>query len=112
MRLGDANFLNLFARIAAHANPDRDREEWRIAGVHWQRRRLVNWDASLSFQIETHTLQHAARTPWTLLYVHEMWWSEDRGKTIRNTHWVRLSHGVRKDMLRWFKEQEDRLDKR
>ena len=108
MRLGDANFLNLFARIAAHANPGRD--EWRIEGVHWTRRRLVNWDASLSFQIEIHRLHYSARGPWTLLYVHEMWWSEDREKTIRNTHWVRLQSGSRKDVLKWFKDRESEME--
>lgn len=110
MRLGDANFLNLFSRVAARTNPDRDRDEWRTDGVHWLRQRFVNWNANLSFQIETHTLRHAARDAWTLLYVHEIWWGETRETTIRNAHWVRLERGSRKDVLRWFSDRERELD--
>ena len=70
MRLGDNNFFNLFARLAAATNPDRDCDEWQTDGVRWLRRRNVLW-ASLSFQIETHELRHTARPRWTLLFVHE-----------------------------------------
>lgn len=112
MRLGDANFLNLFARIAAQSNSDRDCDAWRVAGVHWQRQRLVNWGAGFSFQIETHILMHAARIPWSLLFVHELWWGETREKTIRNAHWVRLQKGSRRDVLKWFTDRELEIEER
>ena len=108
MRLGDTNFFNLFARLAAASNPDRDCDEWQVAGVAWRRQRHVHW-APLSFQIETHTLSHAARPRWTLTFVHETWWSEDRGKAIRNTHWTHLESGDRREVLRWFAEREKSL---
>lgn len=110
MRLGDRHFLNLFAQVASRANHDRDCDEWRVAGVDWQRRRLVNWSADVSFQIESHRLHHASRNAWTLLYVHELWWGESRDKTIRNIQWVRLHRGARGDVLKWFKERESQLD--
>jgi hypothetical protein len=110
MRLGDANFLNLFSRIATRSNPDRDCDEWRVAGVDWGRNRSAHWAANVSFQIETHTLRHASRPAWVLLFVHELWWGQDREKAIRNVHWVRLHSGNRKDVLRWFVEHEREMD--
>jgi hypothetical protein len=107
VRLGDANFLNLFARIAARSNSNRDRDEWRIAGVDWGRSRSVHWAANVSFQIETHALHHSSQPAWMLLFVHELWWGRDREKTIRNLHWVRLEQGSRKDALKWFKDREN-----
>ena len=111
MRLGDAKFLNLFSQIAARTNSDRDCDAWKTEGVLWQRQRVVNWTAGVSFQIETHQLSHAARNTWVLLYVHEMWWGETRDKTIRNMHWVRLQSGSRKDVLGWFKDRELEIEK-
>jgi hypothetical protein len=111
VRLGDNNFLNLFSRVAAHTNSNRDCDEWRIAGVHWMRQRLVNWGSNFSFQIETHILSHPARSAWTLLCVHELWWGQARDKTIRNTHWVRLQSGSRKDALNWFAARQQELDR-
>jgi hypothetical protein len=41
VRLGDINFFNLFKRLLASTNPDRDRDEWQIAGVTWRRKRSI-----------------------------------------------------------------------
>ena len=112
MRLGDSNFLNLFARLAAATNKNRDCDEWDVAGVHWIRQRHINWNATASFQIETHVLRQAGRKGWTLLYAHETWWTEDRKRAFRNASWVHLSSGNRADVLRWFSERQDELDGR
>ena len=110
MRLGDNNFVNLFRRIVSQSNSDRDCDEWRVSGATFARQRFVNWTSGLSFQIETWHLHHAARPSWTLFVVHEMWWGENRDKTIRNQHWVRLESGEQKNVLKWFKEREEELD--
>jgi len=110
LKLGDANFNNLFARIVAASNPDRDIDAWRVADVDWRRHRIVNWSAEISFQIETHCLSRRGREPWRLVFVHETWWEETRRKAVRNIHWVRLQSGTRKDVLKWFKTREDELD--
>lgn len=111
VRLGDNNFFNLFARVAAATNPDRDRDEWETSGVRWRRERNLRW-ATTSFQIETHELHHAAKPKWTLLFVHETWWGPVRQKAIRNAHWTHLHDGNRHDVLRWFAERQEELDKR
>jgi len=108
MRLGDNKFYNLFTRLVAASNPDRDRDEWSHDGVHWRRSRHVHW-APLSFQIETYRLTHTARPRWSLIFVHETWWGENRGKAIRNSHWTHLENGDRRDVLRWFSAQESQL---
>jgi hypothetical protein len=111
VRLGDNNFFNLFKRLLASTNPDRDRDEWQIAGVTWRRKRSIQW-ASHSFQIETHELVHASRPRWSLLLVQEVWWGTDRRKSIRNAHWVHLQNGARIDVLRWFAKRQEELDNR
>lgn len=109
MRLGDSNFINLFQQLVASTNSDRNRDEWRVAGVAWSRQRIAQWTAGLSFQIETHRLHHAHAGTWTLFVVHELWWGENRSKTIRNVHWARLEHGSAKDVLKWIKLQAEAL---
>lgn len=109
MRLGDNNFYNLFSRLVTASNPDRDCDEWNVEGVVWRRSRHIHW-APLSFQIETHRLAHAARPRWSLVFVHETWWGENRGKAIRNAHWTHLEAGDRRDVLRWFSARESELD--
>ncbi len=111
MRLGDNNFFNLFSRLVHATNPDRDRDRWEISGVHWMRERNVHWGPNFSFQIEVHTLHHAAlRGSWLLLVVTEMWWPVDRRKTFRHGRWVHLVVGARANVLRWFAERQDELD--
>ncbi|MBS0276489.1 MAG: hypothetical protein JSR81_02620 [Proteobacteria bacterium] len=109
MRLGDNNFYNLFSRLVTASNPDRDCDEWNVEGVVWRRSRHIHW-APLSFQIETHRLAHAARPRWSLVFVHETWWGENRGKAIRNAHWTHLEAGDRRDVLRWFSARQAELD--
>jgi len=109
MRLGDNAFFNLFSRLAAASNRDRDRDQWEVEGVQWRRQRHVHWSA-LSFQIVTHELERKSRRPWKLLLVHETWWGRDRSKTIRNSHWVHLAAGARSDALAWFAARERELD--
>ena len=106
--LGDNNFINLFARLVASSNADRDCDEWKIEGVNWLRECHVHW-APLSFQIETYRLSHAVRPKWQIIFVHETWWGENRAKAIRNTHWTHLEQGDRRDVLRWFAERETEL---
>lgn len=110
MRLGDNNFFNLFGRLTAASNKDRDCDEWRVAGVHWIRQRHSSWCANTSWQIEVHTLRQGGRKAWTLLFVHEMWWPPNREKTIRNARWVHLADGARNDVVRWFAEREAELN--
>ncbi|HTQ14679.1 MAG TPA: hypothetical protein VMH86_12470 [Rhizomicrobium sp.] len=109
MRLGDGNFFNLFSRLVTATNPDRDRDEWQAGAVRWRRRRHVEW-STLSFQIETHELEHAVRPRWRLVFVHEIWWGIDRGKAIRNAHWVHLAQGDRRDVLKWFQARQAEID--
>lgn len=109
MHLGDNNFFNLFQRVAAASNKNRDCDEWKFAGVHWSRQRHSNWSAGMSWQVEVQTLRHTGRKPWTLLFVHEMWWPPGRKKAIRNARWVHLAEGARKDAARWFAEREAEL---
>ncbi len=110
MRLGDNNFFNLFQRLAADSNKNRDCDEWDIAGVCWRRHRHIEW-GPLSYQIETHELRHAERPHWSLVFVHEIWWGADRRKAIRNTHWVHLESGERRDVLKWFEARLEALDR-
>ncbi|MGH6870556.1 MAG: hypothetical protein ACREHE_03530 [Rhizomicrobium sp.] len=110
MRLGDNNFFNLFARLIAASNPDRYRDTWQIDGVAWSRQRHIHW-AALSHQIETHRLVRTARPHWTLIFVHETWWGEDRAKAIRNAHWTHLEAGDRRDVLRWFEKRQAEIDR-
>jgi hypothetical protein len=111
VRLGDNNFFNLFARLITASNPDRECDEWQVEGVRWRRQRHIRW-AALSFQIETHELQRPAKPAWRLIFVHETWWGADRRKAIRNTHWTHLAAGNRRDVLRWFGERQDEMDRR
>jgi hypothetical protein len=110
MRLGDTNFFNLFARLAAASNKNRDCDSWRVADVTWTRARHVYWGPCYSFQIETHELVRPGRGGWQLLVAHEMWWPEDRKKTFRNARWSHLAEGPRTKVLEWFKERERELD--
>jgi len=109
MRLGDKNFFNLFARLTAASNKDRDCGEWEFVGVRWQRRHHIEW-TTVSYQLETHELRHTARPRWNLLFVHEIWWGADRRKAIRNAHWTHLESGNRRDVLKWFEERQRELD--
>ena len=111
MRLGDTRFFNLFARLAAASNADRDCDDWQVGDVHWRRARHVHWGADASFQMELYTLACTRRPAWTLLLGHEMWWAGDRSKTIRNGRWIHISKGTRQDILRWFGEQEKALER-
>lgn len=104
MRLGDTAFFHLLERIAAATNSDRNCDEWSVDGVRWRRQRHVHW-AQTSFQIELYELHHSARPRWTLLYVHEIWWGEDRAKAIRNARWTHLESGETCDVLVWFQER-------
>jgi hypothetical protein len=74
----------LFARLLAASNPDRDLDEWQVGSVHWTRERHLHWAARYSFQIELNSLRHLGRRHWTLIVAHEIWWSSDRRKAIRN----------------------------
>lgn len=109
MKLGNKVFFNLFARLVAATNSDRDCDEWLVAGVQWRRQRPSIW-ASTSFQIELHELRHAARPVWTLLFVRETWWGADRSRVIRDACWTHLEKGNRGDVIRWFEERERELD--
>ena len=108
MRLGDSNFFNLFQRLAAASNRDRDCDQWNVEGVRWHRQRHIVW-SSVSHQLETHELIHAVRPKWMLVLVHEIWWGSDRRKAIRNARWVHLQSGNRNDVLKWFAARESDL---
>jgi hypothetical protein len=41
MRLGDNNFFNVFQRLAAASNENRDCDEWSMAGLRWRRQRHI-----------------------------------------------------------------------
>jgi hypothetical protein len=110
MRLGDINFFNLFARIAAATNKNRDCDAWRVAGVDWTRQRHIHWGPRYSFQIEVHELVSPGRIGWQLLVAHEMWWPRDRVKTFRNGRWTHMSEGSKSKMLAWFAERQEELD--
>jgi hypothetical protein len=109
MKLGNRQFFNLFARLIAATNPDRDCEEWEVEGVHWRRERHIHW-AVTSYQMEVHRLFRKTGPAWTLLFVHETWWSANRKKSIRDACWTHLETGTRRDVIRWFDERERELD--
>jgi hypothetical protein len=111
MKLGNKVFFNLFSRLVAATNTDRDRDEWQVNGVHWRRQRHSLW-APTSFQIELHELRHTARPAWTLIFVRETWWVTDRTRAIRDACWTHLEKGSRSDVLRWFAEREVELDRK
>jgi hypothetical protein len=98
MKLGNRQFFNAFAQLIAATNPDRDCEEWDVAGVHWRRERHIQW-ATKSYQLEIHRLCRKTRPSWTLLFVREIWWSADRRKAIRDACWTHLESGSGRDVL-------------
>ena len=111
MRLGDTKFFNLFALLAASTNPDRTRDQWQIGQVAWTRERTAHNGPDYSFQIEVHTLRHAGRRGWMLLAGHETWWDREHKDAFRNGRWVHLAKGARGDVLKWFAEQEEALER-
>ena len=111
MRLGDTSFFHLLERVAAATNSDRDCDEWQVAGVQRRRQRNIRWSQT-SFQIEVHELCQTARHPWTLLFVHEIWWGADRRTAIRNARWTHFKNGTRGEVLAWFRDRQGELDRR
>lgn len=109
MQLGNRQFFILFVRLVQASNPDRDCDEWQLAGVRWRRARHVHW-ASTSFQLEVHRLTHAARPSWSLLFVRETWWASNRRRAIRDASWTHLESGSRRDVMKWFEQREVELD--
>ncbi len=106
MRLGDTKFFNLFALIASTANPDRSCHAWQVGPVSWSRQRSSFNGPRYAFQMDVHTLRCSGRQGWCLIVGRETWWEEGRKDPFRNGQWVHVSQGRRKDVEKWFSEQE------
>ncbi len=106
MRLGDTKFFNLFALIVSTTNPDRACHAWQVGPVAWTRQRSSLNGPHYSFQIEIHTLVRSGRRGWRIVVAHETWWADGKRDPFRNGQWVHVSQGARKDVERWFAEQE------
>lgn len=109
MQLGNIDFFNLFARVVAATNANRDCDEWQVDGVVWKRERYACW-APTSHQIEVHRLIHKAKPSWMFLFIRETWWAANRKKAIRDMRWTHVETGSRRDILRWFQMRQTELD--
>jgi hypothetical protein len=110
LRLGDANFFNVFALIARSSNPDRA-EQWQADGVRWVRERLSRTGPGYSTQIEVHTLCRDGSAAWTLLTAQEIWWDQGRRDAFRRARWVHLVKGSRSEVIKWFNAQALKLER-
>jgi hypothetical protein len=110
MRLGDRNFLNIFALLAANSNPGRTRHQWQVDGVSWTRERTSRQGPGYCAEVETFIISHTGKASWTLLCVHETWWEESQRKAFRNMRWVHLLNGARTDVVSWFSARQAILE--
>ena len=106
MRLGDSRFFNLFSLIASTSNADRDRDAWRAGDVAWTRERTSFKGPQYALQMEVHTLDRVDKRGWTLIVARETWWASDGRKAFRDGQWVHLCRSARRDVEKWFSEQE------
>lgn len=110
MRLGDTAFLNLFAQLVPATTRNRGVNDWTIDGVYWTRTRHNYGGSGISFQIDVHRLRReGVQNGWELFVIHEIWWTGERSRALRNWRWVHLASGSRRDALAWFKRRETTL---
>jgi hypothetical protein len=105
VRLGDRAFFTLCETLVASSRPLRECGEWELKGVRCSLQRQSSWDTYSSHQIEILRFHRPGRTGWTVLLVHEIWWSGKREKAIRNARWAHQVDGSRTEALRWFAER-------
>ena len=110
MRLGDRTFFALCESLVATSRPQRDCGEWELKGVRCSLQRHTSWDTYSSYQFEILRFHRLGRIGWSLLQVHEIWWSGKRDKAIRNARWAHLVDGSRSEALRWFSERRKELE--
>jgi hypothetical protein len=109
--LASASFFRTFDLLLAAGNPGLKLSHWNQDGVAWERERHSFNTRAYGFALEIATLTHSGRQGWSLIVVKEFWWTGDRDKGVRSTHWAHLLSGRRDAAIGWMREQEKMLER-